>query len=74
MTALNGGTSGDQGLLGGFFFFFFFNHNGCVPHHFIFVTYISRSNFVKTPPPRLLSWPLHSTHKVISRPERGTEA
>ncbi|CAN0494942.1 unnamed protein product [Rangifer tarandus platyrhynchus] len=44
-----GGRAGTGASCAGFFFL---NHNGCVPHHFIFVTYISRSYFVKTPPPR----------------------
>lgn len=45
-----GGRAGTGASCAGFFFFL--NHNGCVPHHFIFVTYISPSYFVKTPPPR----------------------
>lgn len=46
---VGGGPKDEQGL-GPCVGFFFFNHNGCVPHHVIFVTYISPSYFVKTPP------------------------
>lgn len=72
MTALNGGTSGDQGLLGGFCFFFLTIMVVC--RTTLYLLHISLEVILLKPPPRLLSWPLHPTHKVISRPERGTEA